>query len=68
MPRRASLVVFFGLASAIMLMIGVSAGAAQEGSQSKRTEVRDARERLMQARMDQSAAFESYNSALREVE
>ena len=67
MPRRASLIVFLGLASAIMLMIGISAGAAQETSQSKRTEVKDARERLMQARMDQSAAFESYNAALREL-
>ena len=67
MPRRASLVVFFGLASVIMLMVGVSAGAAQEGSQSKQTEVRDAQKRLMQARMDQSASFESYNAALREL-
>lgn len=67
MPQRASLVVFFGLAGAIMLMVGISAGAAQEDSRFKQVEVGDAQERLMQTRMEQSAAFESYNAALREL-
>lgn len=67
MSRRASLVVFLSLAGTMLLMSGISAGAAQEDTQSKKAEVGDARERLMQARMEQSAAYESYNAALGEL-
>src|SRR5829696_987748 len=68
MPRRASLFVFLGLAIALVFAGGVSAGAAPDGSiRAKKTEVAAAQDRLMEIRMEASAAEASYNNALYEM-
>jgi cell wall-associated NlpC family hydrolase/peptidoglycan hydrolase CwlO-like protein len=65
MPRRVSLVVFLGVIATVVLVVGIPAGAAPQGGiESKRAEVSEAQERLMQVRMEASASYESYNNAL----
>ncbi len=54
MPRRASLIVFLGLAIALVFVTGISAGAAPE-VQEKRDEVASAQDRLADIRMEASA-------------
>jgi cell wall-associated NlpC family hydrolase/peptidoglycan hydrolase CwlO-like protein len=68
MPRRASMFVFLGLAVALVLVTGVSAGAAPDGSiRAKKADVAEAQDRLMEIRMQASAAEASYNNALYEM-
>lgn len=66
MSRRVSLVVFLGIASALVLATGLTAGAAED-TKSKRLEVGSAEERLMQVRQDAAAAQGDYNHALFEL-
>src|ERR671917_538487 len=66
MPRRASLIVFFGLAVALVFVTGISAGAATE-VQEKRDEVTSAQDRLADIRMEVSSAEAAYNNALYEM-
>src|SRR5919112_3675865 len=68
MPRRASMFVFLGLAIALVLVTGISAGAAPDGSiRTKKADVAEAQDRLMEIRMQASAAEASYNNALYEM-
>src|SRR5215204_2789669 len=68
MPRRASLVVFLGLAIALVFVTGISAGAEPDGTiQAKKADVAGAQDRLMEIRMEASAAEASYNNALYEM-
>ena len=68
MPRRARLFVFLGLAIALVFVTGISAGAAPDGSiREKEADVADAQDRLMEIRMEASAAEASYNNALYEM-
>ena len=69
MPRRASLFVFLGFAVALVLVAGISAGAETgDGSiKAKKTDVAAAQDRLMEIRMEASAAEASYNNALYEM-
>src|SRR5215218_6221725 len=68
MPRRASMFVFLGLAIALVLVTGISAGAAPDGSiRAKKADVAEAQDRLMEIRMQASAAEASYNNALYEM-
>jgi peptidoglycan hydrolase CwlO-like protein len=68
MPRRASMFVFLGLAIALVWVTGISAGAAPDGSiRAKKADVAGAQDRLMEIRMQASAAEASYNNALYEM-
>src|SRR5215210_6643374 len=68
MPRRTSLFVFLGLAIALVFITGISAGAEPDGSiRSKKAEVATAKDRLVEIRMEASAAEASYNNALYEM-
>jgi peptidoglycan DL-endopeptidase RipA len=68
MPRRARLFVFLGLAIALVCVTGVCAGAAPDGSiREKEADVADAQDRLMEIRIEASAAEASYNNALYEM-
>src|SRR5215212_5631679 len=68
MPRRASVFVFLGLAIALVFVTGISAGAEPGGSiREKKAEVAAAQDRLMEIRMEASAAQASYNNALYEM-
>src|SRR5918995_4705736 len=68
MPRRASMFVFLGLAIALVFVTGISAGAEPEGSiRAKKADVAAAQDRLMEIRMEASAAEASYNNALYEM-
>nr|MBA2534824.1 hypothetical protein [Rubrobacter sp.] len=68
MPRRASLFVFLGFAVALVFVTGISAGAESGGSiREKKDDVAVAQDRLMEIRMEASAAEASYNSALYEM-
>ena len=66
MPRRASLIVFLGLAVALVLVTGISKGSAQE-VQEARDEVASAQDRLADIRMEVSAAEAAYNNSLYEM-
>jgi peptidoglycan hydrolase CwlO-like protein len=68
MPRRASMFVFLGFAIALVFVTGISAGAAPDGSiREKKADVAGAQDRLMEIRMQASAAEASYNNALYEM-
>ena len=67
MSRRVSLVVFLSLASALVLVTGLTAGVAQEESGSKRSELDIARERLVEVQQEAAAAQNAYNNALFEL-
>ena len=68
MPRRASLFVFLGFAIALVFVTGISAGAESDGSiREKKDDVAVAQDRLMEIRMEASAAEASYNNALYEM-
>src|SRR5215210_7242017 len=68
MPRRASLFVFLGLAIALVFVTGISAGAEPDGTiREKKADVVAAQDRLMEIRMEASAAEASYNNALYEM-
>src|SRR3712207_5671936 len=68
MPRRASLFVFLGLAIALVFVTGISAGAEPEGSiRDKKADVAAAQDRLMEIRLEASAAEAAYNNALYEM-
>jgi peptidoglycan hydrolase CwlO-like protein len=67
MPRRASLFVFLGFAVALVLVTGISAGAESGGIRAKKADVDAAQDRLMEIRMEASAAEASYNNALYEM-
>src|SRR5215204_6289969 len=68
MPRRAGVFVFLGLAIALVFVTGISAGAEPEGSvREKKADVAAAQDRLMEIRMEASAAQASYNNALYEM-
>ena len=67
MPRRASLIVFLGLAVAFVFVTGISAGAAPGDVQEKRDEVASAQDRLADIRMEASAAQAAYNNSLYEM-
>ncbi|HEV2744675.1 MAG TPA: hypothetical protein VGV91_16075, partial [Rubrobacter sp.] len=66
MPRRASLIVFLGLALALVFVTGISTGTAQE-VQETRDEVAAAQDRLADIRMEVSAAEAAYNNSLYEM-
>ncbi|MBA3491185.1 MAG: hypothetical protein H0T55_03790, partial [Rubrobacteraceae bacterium] len=60
--------VFLGLAIALVFVTGISAGAAPDGSiRAKKADVVAAQDRLMEIRMEASAAEASYNNALYEM-
>ena len=60
--------VFLGLAIALVFVTGISAGADPDGSiRAKKADVADAQDRLMEIRMEASAAEASYNNALYEM-
>ena len=67
MPRRASLFVFLGFAVALVLVTGISAGAQSGGIRAKKADVAAAQDRLMEIRVEASAAEASYNNALYEM-
>src|SRR5215217_1919616 len=67
MPRRASLFVFLGFAVALVLVTGISAGAQSDGIKAKKADVAAAQDRLMEIRVEASAAEASYNNALYEM-
>jgi peptidoglycan DL-endopeptidase RipA len=68
MPRRASLFVFLGLAIALVLVTGISAGAEPDGSiRSKKADVAAAQDRLVEIRLEASSAQAAYNNALYEM-
>src|SRR5918994_1308663 len=69
MPRRASVFVSLGFAVALVLVAGISAGAETgDGSiKAKKTDVAAAQDRLMEIRVEASAAEASYNNALYEM-
>jgi len=67
MPRRASLFVFLGFAVALVLVTGISAGAQSDGIRAKKADVTAAQKRLMEIRVEASAAEASYNNALYEM-
>ena len=67
MPRRASLIVFLGLAVALVLVTGISAGAQSGDVQEARDEVAAAQDRLADIRMEVSAAEAAYNNSLYEM-
>src|SRR5918995_723373 len=67
MPRRASLFVFLGFAVALVLVTGISAGAQSGGIKAKKADVAAAQDRLMEIRVEASAAEASYNNALYEM-
>ena len=67
MPRRASLIVFLGLAVALVFVTSISAGAAPGDVQEKRDEVASAQDRLADIRMEASAAQAAYNNSLYEM-
>ena len=68
MPRRASLIVFLGLVVALVFVTGISAGAAPEESvRAKEAELVAAQDRLMEIRLEVSAAQASYDNALYEM-
>jgi len=64
MLRRLRFILFSGVVLATILASGVMAGASPEDVQSKEAEVGSAQERLEAIRMESSAAYETYNSAL----
>ncbi len=66
MPRRASLIVFLGLVTALVFVTGISTGTAQE-VQETRDEVASAQDRLADIRMEVSAAQAAYNNSLYEM-
>ena len=67
MSRRVSLVVFLSFASALVLVTGLTAGAAQQDSQNSQGDFDTAQERLVQMRQDSVVAQNAYNSALFEL-
>src|SRR5215213_9676243 len=68
MPRRASVFVFLGLAIALVFVTGISAGAESGGSiREKKADVAAAQDRLMEMRVEASAAEASYDNALYEM-
>jgi len=67
MPRRASLIVFLGLAVALVLVTGMSAGAEPGDVQEVRDEVASAQERLADIRTEVSSAEAAYNNSLYEM-
>src|ERR687890_477275 len=67
MPRRASLFVFLGFAVALVLVTGISAGAQSGGIKAKKADVAAAQDRLVEIRVEASAAEASYNNALYEM-
>jgi peptidoglycan DL-endopeptidase RipA len=68
MPRRASLIVFLGLAIALVFVTGISAGAEPDGSiRSKKADVAAAQDRLVEIRLEASSAEAAYNNALYEM-
>ena len=68
MPRRASMFVFLGFAIALVFVTGISAGAEPDGSiRAKKADVAAAQDRLMEIRMEASAAEAAYNNALYEM-
>ncbi len=68
MPRRASLIVCLGLMVALVFVTGISAGAAPDESvKAKEAEVATAQDRLMEIRLEVSAAQASYDNALYEM-
>src|SRR4028119_2303331 len=67
MPRRASLIAFLGLAVALVLVTGISAGAQSGDVQEARDEVASAQDRLAEIRMEVSAAEAAYNNSLYEM-
>ena len=67
MPRRASLFVFLGFAVALVLVTGISAGAQSGDIRAKKADVAAAQDRLMEIRVEASAAEASYNNALYEM-
>ncbi|HEV2093742.1 MAG TPA: hypothetical protein VGR18_11305, partial [Rubrobacter sp.] len=60
------MIVFLGLATALVFVTGISAGAAPEVRE-KRDEVASAQDRLADIRMEVSAAQAAYNNALYEM-
>jgi cell wall-associated NlpC family hydrolase len=68
MPRRASLIMSIGFVVALVFVTGISASGAQEGGvKAKEAEVAAAQDRLMDIRMETSAAEAAYNNALYEM-
>jgi peptidoglycan DL-endopeptidase RipA len=67
MPRRASLFVILGFAVALVLVTGISAGAQSGGIKAQKADVAAAQDRLMEIRVEASAAEASYNNALYEM-
>ena len=64
MPRRLSLVVFFGVLLGTLLATGITAGASPQDVREKRAEVASARDRLVEIRREAAASYEAYNQAL----
>ncbi len=64
MLRRLRFILFSGVVLAMVLATGVVAGAAPRDVQDKEAEVGSAQERLESIRMESGAAYETYNSAL----
>ena len=67
MPRRAALFVFFGLAIALVLVTGISAGPIRTASSAKKAEIAAAQDRLMEIRLEAGTAEAAYNNALFEM-
>ncbi len=68
MSRRANLVILLGLGTVILLLFGVSAGAAQEGIVDTETEIKETQQRLAELRMEADAAGQAYSNALFQLE
>src|SRR4028118_1326303 len=66
MPRRASLIVLFGLAVALVLVTSIAAGAQSGDVQEARDEVASAQDRLAEIRMEVSAAEAAHKHPLSE--
>ena len=68
MPRRAGLFVFLGLAIALVLVTGISAGAEPDGTiRAKQADIAAAQDRLMEIRLEAGSAEAAYNNALYEM-
>jgi len=68
MLRGARFTVFFGLISVLVLVTGISAGAAPEdGIRSTEAEIAEAQDRLMEVRVEESAASASFSQAVSEM-
>jgi peptidoglycan DL-endopeptidase RipA len=68
MPRRAGLFVFLGLAIALVLVTGISAGAEPDGTiRAKKADIVAVQDRLMEIRLEAGSAEAAYNNALYEM-